>query len=65
MRTIKTMQVNVKFHVGQTVVCTLGLNKGKKFVIQSIIKNGYSCKLADGSNDKYYSYNDNTLELSL
>lgn len=64
MRTIKTMQVNVNFKVGQTVVCTIGLNKGKKFIIQSIIKNGYSCKLADGSDNTYYSYTDNSLELS-
>ena len=64
MRERKQRQINVKFQVGQTVVCTTGLHKGNKFVIQTIIKNGYSCKLADGSDNAYYSYTDNTLELS-
>ena len=55
---------NKNFKVGQRVVCTLGLNAGKIFIIKIILNNGYSCVLEGEENKKYYQYNDDTLELA-
>jgi len=49
--------------IGDTVVCTLGINKGKEFIVETILKNGfYSCRLKDKSDEKYYQYDSNNLE---
>lgn len=53
---------NVLFNVGDKVVCTWGTNKGKVFIIELIMKESYSCSLADKSDNKYYEYTDSTLE---
>ena len=63
---MKTKSLIKNFTVGQTVVCTQGINKGTAFVIIAILesKNKYSLQIADGSNDKYYGYDDAWLELA-
>lgn len=48
--------------VGDNVICTWGSMKGREFVVKAVLNNGdYSCKIADGSNDKYYQYSNSTL----
>ena len=59
---MRTKALNVKFKVGQKVVCTWGTNKGKEFIIEVVLAKAYSCSLVGGDNSKYYEYDDNTLE---
>lgn len=59
----RQLNKNSKFKVGDKVVCTWGLNRGKEFIIMLVISHGYSLKIADGSDDKYYGYHDDQLEL--
>ena len=50
-----------KLKVGDKGICTWGLNKGRKFVVALLLKDGfYSCRavIDDG---KYYSYDDKSL----
>lgn len=54
--------MNKNFAEGQSVICTLGSNKGKRFKIALVLKNGYSCKLEGTTEDRYYRHTDNTLE---
>lgn len=53
--------MNKNFTEGQSVICTLGSNKGKRFKIALVLKSGYSCKLEGTTEDRYYRYTDNTL----
>lgn len=64
---MKTKTLNVKFKKDQRVVCTWGSNKGKEFIIEVVLKDGYSCSMVGGDevkyeHKKYYAYDDNKLE---
>jgi len=53
--------MNKNFAVDEKAVCSFGSYKGQEFIVKVVLENGYSCKLADGSTDRYYFYNDATL----
>jgi hypothetical protein len=50
--------------IGQTVECTLGTMKGKKFILVALLTNGfYSCQLVNGDG-RYYQYSKANLKES-
>ncbi len=53
--------MNNKFKINDNVICTFGSNKGKVFKVVEVLKDSYSCILEGSKDNKYYSYNDNTL----
>lgn len=56
--------MNKDFIKGETVMCDFGLNKGRLFVVTSIVADGYLLHAADENekDERIYFYNDRTLQ---
>ena len=59
---MKTKTLNIKFKVDQIVICTLGYNKRRKFIIKEVNEEGYICWRVDKNDGKRYHFNDQWLE---
>lgn len=59
---MQAKSITSQFIVGQTVICILGFNKGRKFIIKEVTETGYTCVRADKIDGKEYYFNDQWLQ---